>query len=144
QGHVAQRTCFACHNQGIPVLALTAARERGFPLNPDDLHKQLAFIAAFLDGNRAHYVQGKGQGGQVDTAGYALLTLEAGGWKADDTTSAAAEYLLLKDAANPNWRATSSRAPSEGSPFTATYLALRALKKWGTEEQRERVEARTA
>src|SRR5689334_14525298 len=49
EGHIAQRTCFACHNQGIPILALTTARERGFPLREQDLTKQLKFIATFLD-----------------------------------------------------------------------------------------------
>src|SRR4051794_40165438 len=73
EGHVANRTCFACHNQGIPILALVTARERGFSVSDEDLWKQLEFIAAFLERNRDNYHQGKGQGGQVDTAGYALF-----------------------------------------------------------------------
>ena len=30
EGHVANRHCFACHNQTLPVMALTAASARGF------------------------------------------------------------------------------------------------------------------
>src|SRR5437870_1640909 len=42
-GHVAQRTCFSCHHQALPVLALKLAQERGFAIDEDGLRKQLAF-----------------------------------------------------------------------------------------------------
>ena len=35
QGHIDQRSCFACHNQAFPMMALAIARERGLDL-PDD------------------------------------------------------------------------------------------------------------
>jgi hypothetical protein len=142
EGHVAQRTCFACHNQGIPILALTTARERGFSVPEENLKKQLQFIAAFLERNRENYRQGKGQGGQVDTAGYALLSLELGGWKPDATTEAVVEYLLLHNKDLDHWRTTSNRPPSETSDFTPTYLALRALGRWGTPGQKDRIAKR--
>jgi hypothetical protein len=142
EGHIAQRTCFACHNQALPMLALTTARERGFAFAAEDLKKQVDFIAAFLERNRNNYRQGKGQGGQADTAGYALLTLELGGWTADATTEAVVEYLLLRDQDRDHWRTTSNRPPSEVSAFTTSYLALRALQKWGTDEQKERIAKR--
>jgi outer membrane protein assembly factor BamB len=142
EGHVSQRTCFACHNQGIPLLAMTTARERGFPVHEKDLKKQLDFIAAFLEKSRNNYRKGEGQGGQVDTAGYALFSLELGGWKPDATTDAVAEYLLLRNKDLDHWRTTSNRPPSEVSDFTATYLAIRALRRWGTPEQKERIASR--
>jgi hypothetical protein len=142
EGHVAKRTCFACHNQGIPILAFTTARERGFAARDEDLKKQLDFIAGFLRQNRENYRKGKGQGGQVDTAGYALLALEVGGWKADATTEAVVEYLLQRDQDQDHWRTTSKRPPSEVSDFTPTYLALRALRKWGTPDQKDRIAKR--
>jgi Prenyltransferase and squalene oxidase repeat len=141
-GHRAQRTCFACHHQGIPILAVTAARSRGFPINEGELQKHLRFIADFLDGHRANYLKGRGQGGQVDTAGYALWALELGGWKPDRTTAAVAEYLLLYQQDRDHWRATANRPPSEASPFTANYLAVRALQTFGTEGQKERFDQR--
>jgi hypothetical protein len=141
-GHVAQKTCFACHNQALPILALTTARLRGFEFADEELRKQTEHIAAFLAKNRDNYLKGRGQGGQVDTAGYALLTLELGGWKPDDTTAAVAEYLLLYNDDRDHWRVTANRPPSEVSQFTANYLAIRALKTFGTAEQKERIAAR--
>jgi hypothetical protein len=143
EGHVAQRTCFACHNQAIPLLALTTARGRGFTYRDEDLRKQTEFIAAFLETNRENYRQGKGQGGQADTAGYALWTLELGQWKADATTEAVVEFLLLRDKDADHWCHVSNRPPSEGSDFTTTSVALRALRAWGSPAQKERIDKRT-
>jgi hypothetical protein len=142
-GHVAKRTCFACHNQALPLLAFTTARQRGFSVPKENLRKHVEFIAAFLEENQENYRQGKGQGGQVDTAGYALFALELGGWKADATTEAVVEYLLLRNDDLDHWRTSGHRPPSEASDFTPTYLALRALGKWGTPGQKERIAKRT-
>jgi hypothetical protein len=141
-GHRENRTCFACHNQGLPILALTAAKARGFEIDEAELSKQLAFIAEFLGKNRESYLQGKGQGGQADTAGYALVTLAAGEWKADETTAAVAEYLLLRNKDQDHWSNVSTRPPSEASVFTTSYVAIRGLADFGTPEQAERVAER--
>jgi hypothetical protein len=138
-GHMEHRTCFACHNQAIPVLAMTTARSRDVPLKQGEVRKHLRFIADFLDTNRAEYLKGLGQGGQVDTAGYALWTLEMGGWKPDQTTAAVAEYLLLRNKDVDHWRGTSNRPPSEASRFTVNYLAVRGLQTFGTVEQKGRI-----
>jgi hypothetical protein len=141
-GHRTQRTCFACHHQAIPILAMTAARARGFSVDEEEVQKHLQFIATFLDKNRENYLKGRGQGGAVDTAGYALWTLEMGGWKADKTTAAVTEYLLLRNDDLDHWRVTSNRPPSEVSPFTTTYVAVRALQGFGTTEQKKRIDER--
>ena len=141
-GHRENRTCFACHNQGLPILALTAAKTRGFEIDEAELTKQLAFIAEFLGRNRESYLQGKGQGGQADTAGYALVTLAAGQWKPDDTTAAVAEYLLLRNKDQDHWSNVSTRPPSEASVFTTSYVAIRSLAAFATPEQQERATAR--
>jgi squalene-hopene cyclase-like protein len=141
-GHRTQRSCFACHHQAIPIFALTAARSRGFSINEDDMRKHLQFIADFLGKNRDDYRKGIGQGGQVDTAGYALWTLETGGWKPDETTAAVTEYLLQRHKDFDHWRSTSNRPPSEVSSFTTTYLAIRGLQAYGTVEHRKRIDER--
>ncbi len=79
----------------------------------------------------------------MDTAGYALWTLKLGGWKSDRTTAAVVEYLLQRDNDRDHWRSgASSRPPSEASPFTANYLAVRALQTFGTTEQKARIDER--
>ncbi len=141
-GHMEERTCFACHNQALPLLAMATARERGLPVPAEELKKHADFIARFLDENRANYLKGRGQGGAADTAGYALWALELTGRKPDATTGAVAEYLLQYNQALGHWRSTSNRPPSEVSPFTVTYLAVRGLQAVGTAGQKERIDKR--
>ncbi len=141
-GHREQRTCFACHNQGTPILALVTARTHGFTVDEDELTKQYKFIQEFLGRNKTEYLQGKGQGGQADTAGSALMALELGKWQPDEATNAVAEYLLLYQADSDHWSGASSRPPSEGSPFTSTFVSLRGLAAFQTEAQKERAEKR--
>jgi hypothetical protein len=142
QGHIDKKSCFACHNQAQPVLAFTTAQQHGFSIKSEDIKAQMEHIAEFLESNRENYSKGRGQGGQADTASYALWTLELGGWQADATTAAVAEYLLLFNMDLDHWKSGSNRPPSEASPFTVTYLAIRGLKKWGTVEQKERIAQR--
>lgn len=143
-GHRENRTCFACHNQGLAIMTLTAARERGFSIDEEELKRQLAHTAKFLERNRDLYREGKGQGGQVDMAGYALLALHAGRWEPDDTTTAVVEYLLQRDQDRDHYVNVSVRPPSEASPITTTYVGLRGLADFGRPEYRERIEARRA
>src|SRR6266496_5538671 len=89
-----RKQCFTCHNQALPVMALTTARSRGITIDAENLRHQVQFTADFLGKNRTNYLAGRGQGGQALTAGYPIWTLEMGGWKSDGTTDAVAEYLL--------------------------------------------------
>ena len=136
--------CFTCHNQGMTVMALTTARDRGLAIDQDNLARQLQFTAEFLAKNRTEYLAGKGQGGQALTAGYALWTLELGGRKSDTTTDAVAEYLLRWQSDLDHWKPQTVRPPSEESLFTISYVALRGLKTFGTSTQRDRIAERTA
>src|SRR4051812_11878098 len=51
-GHVEHRTCFACHNQGVPLIAMDAARSRGIAVDEAEVSTQVKAIVAFLDSNR--------------------------------------------------------------------------------------------
>jgi outer membrane protein assembly factor BamB len=134
--------CFTCHNQGLPLLALTTARARGFEVDNKNVETQTQFIADFLASHRNDFESGKGTGGQVATAAGALWALETDNWKPDADTAAVAEYLLLFEKDADHWRMTSDRPPTESSHFTANYLAIRALQTFGTAEQKERAERR--
>lgn len=130
-GHVEQKSCFACHNQALPMLAFATAKARGFAVPADLFQEQAGHIARFLGANRERFKDGGGTGGAADTAGYALLTLELAGHEPDEATAAVVGYLLKRDADRDHWRTSSNRPPSEASSFTVTYLALRALRVWG-------------
>ena len=137
-----RKQCFNCHNQGLAIMALTTVRSRGFSIDDAHLKQQLQFTADFLTRNRQRYREGEGQGGQVDTAGYALWALHNGDWMPDETTSAVAEYLLLRQSDREHYAPEAIRPPGEQSPFTSTYVALRGLKVFGLPEQKSRIDSR--
>jgi hypothetical protein len=137
QGHVEKQTCFACHNQALPLLAMRSAKDRKLTVKDDEFKEQAEHIAEFLGRNKAKFRKGEGTGGQVDTAGYALYALELGGYKGDEITAAVVEYLIKYQADRGHWRTSSNRPPSEASPFTTNYFAVRGLRVWGSAEQKE-------
>jgi Squalene-hopene cyclase C-terminal domain len=141
-GHAEQKSCFACHNQAFPALALSAARDRGFDVPEKFFKAQAAHIADFLASNKDRFLEGKGTGGQAATASYALLALELAGHEPDDTTAAVAEYLLKFEPTRDHWRTNSNRPPTEASDFTTTYVAMRTLRTYGAEKDKERIAKR--
>lgn len=145
EGHMANRTCFACHNQAHPLLAMRAAETKL------DIAVDAAFAEAnakhaikFLARNEEAYKKGNGQGGQADTAGYALWMLDLAKSPPNETTTAVAEYLIQYHADWGYWQTSGHRPPSEASHFSTTYAALRGLKTFGSEEQKPRIAERFA
>ena len=143
-GFADNRSCFTCHSQALPVMAFAEAKQRGFEVDEQNLQRQIDHTAAHLKRRRDGYLAGKGQGGRVDTAGYALWTLEAGRYPSDEITTAVTEYLLRIDGDLGHWKTSSHRPPSEASDFTATYLALRGLQAFGAPEEESRIDERKA
>jgi len=144
-GHAEQKSCFACHNQAPALLALRTAKDRGFDVPADLFKGQAEHITAFAETNRARFKDGRGTGGAAATAGYLLFALESAGHKPDESTDAVVGYLLNTQPNADHWRTTSNRPPTEASDFTTTYLALRALRVWGTHAKLDeaKVKART-
>ncbi len=141
-GSANKRQCFTCHSQAVPVFAFVEAKRQGFSVDEENLKRQLQHTYDHLKRGLANYRQGKGQGGDVLTAGYALWTLDEGNWPVDEVTEAVSHYLLETQIELRHWRHRGSRPPTSGSDFTATYVALRALHHFGTEDQQEQIAER--
>jgi N-acyl-D-amino-acid deacylase len=136
--------CFTCHNQGYPLLALRAARDRGWKIDEAEFQRQTRHVAEFLEKNRERFLEGKGTGGEVATAGNALWALASADYPANETTAAVTQYLLGFRPEKSFWQMTSDRPPSEHADVTATYLAIRGLTRYATEPQRVRRDERFA
>lgn len=123
-----QRDCFACHHHGVGLIALTTAGARGLKIDADLIREQAEVTAADLNSSLDAYRKGQGQGGGATRAGYALWALDVAGYPPDETTAAVAGFLLGRD--RDGWQTASRRPPTESSPFTTTYVALRALNRY--------------
>jgi hypothetical protein len=143
-GHAGQKSCFGCHNQGPPLVAIAEAQRRGVPTAEVFVRAQREHILEFVSAHHKDFATGKGTGGGIDTAGTLLMALEQVGHKADENTSAVVEFLLRSQAKQDHWSCSSNRPPTEASHFTTTYLAIRGLQKWATPEQQTRAVRRLA
>jgi CubicO group peptidase (beta-lactamase class C family) len=133
-GSANKRQCFTCHSQAIPVFALVEAQQQGFIVDEENIKRQLKHTHDHLKRGLENYRQGKGQGGDVLTAGYALWTLDVALWPQDEVTDAVRHYLMEVQSDLKHWRHRGSRPPSSGSDFTATYVALRGLRYFGSDD----------
>lgn len=138
-GSAKKRQCFTCHNQAMPALALAMAQRKGFVTDRDLFTGQVQHTVAHLRRGQERYLEGRGQGGQVITAGYALWTLQAGGYSPDRLTTAVTGYLLQYQKEASHWSHPGNRPPSTGSDFTTTYVALRGLSDFGTDAQQQSI-----
>lgn len=139
-GSADQRTCFTCHSQALPIFALSEARRRGFQVDTKNLDRQLRHTFKHLERGRELYDQGRGQGGGVDTAGYALWSLEESEDPQGEVIHSVTSWLLARQGDNGRWKCSSDRPPTESSHFTTTYLALRALSRFGAADQQQATE----
>lgn len=142
RGSAGERTCFTCHSQGMPILALLEARKHGFEIDAENFDRQVEHTFAHLERGKPSYEKGVGQGGKADTAGMALWALDEAGREPDEVTDAVVGFLLGWNDDTPNWKPQSDRPPSEGSLETSTFLALRGLLAYGQDEHREQIDRR--
>ncbi|MFT5469768.1 MAG: hypothetical protein ACI8UO_004890, partial [Verrucomicrobiales bacterium] len=141
-GSADERTCFTCHSQGMPILALKKAQSLGFEVDSENLDRQVEHTFDHISRGKLAYVKGKGQGGKVDTAGMALWALDEAGHEPDDVTEAVVDYLIGWQADKPYWTPQTDRPPSEGSQFTSTFLALLAFEYFRDEAKAEEIQER--
>jgi N-acyl-D-amino-acid deacylase len=128
------RQCFSCHHQSLPLMALNAAKRRGFKVDDKVIERQTRFTLDSFRPKLKEIAEGKGVGGANTTAAYALHTLEIVNHPADDVTEALARFLVVRQRADGSWPATTKRPPTEGSLFTSAALALRSLKHYTPQE----------
>jgi N-acyl-D-amino-acid deacylase len=141
--YTTRRSCFSCHHQALTIAALRSAGQRGLGRHEPTLTEQVAFTLDTFRPRQAQLSRGQGSAGGNTMVAYALFALESAGHRSDATTTALVDFLLVRQRSDGAWPALTQRQPSEGSPFTNTALALRALEVYGQgdtpAERRERI-----
>jgi hypothetical protein len=137
--------CVSCHNNSLPAMAVSLARERGFKIDEQAVQQENAKIAEVWGAKRERLLQGDGPGGGNETAAYILLGLAAGGQSADANTDALVHYLAGHQTKVGHWEIDMrARPPLEASHFNATALSLRALQLYAPKGRSESVKQQLA
>jgi len=134
------RDCFSCHHQTLPMLAMVTARQHGIKIDDDLMQAQSKFTHKSFENSISELQKGKGVGGRAMTVGYAVWALLLADAKPDVTTEALVAYLLKTQREEGHWTGQVCRPPMEESYFTATLLAVQAMKRYGVESQRPEID----
>jgi len=125
------RSCFSCHHQTLPMLAMTKARGQGIVIDDGLLKEQAEFSVESFREKLEPMAKGKGIGGAAMTVGYALWTLSLADWPRDEVAAAMVAYLLKTQHEDGHWGTSSRRPPLEESSVTSTVLAVEGLIAYG-------------
>jgi len=123
--------CISCHNVSIPLMALTEARRRGYPVNPASTQQLVKQTIASYSPVRDNLMSGAcGVLGSPGVGSYSLIPLKDEGYPANSLTDAIVRCLSLAQYPDGHTHFNiDTRAPlsAEGdTPETA--LSARAMK----------------
>ena len=134
-------SCFSCHHQTLPLLAMTSARNAGLRFDEQLLQEQIKFTCDSFQERKERLGRGEHVGGRAATVSYGLWTLFLGERPSDDLGAAMASYLLKTQLADGSWKPPSNRPPLEASTVSCTVLSAIGIKRYATEAQQEDVSA---
>lgn len=132
---VEQRACVSCHHNSVAMLALGAARARGFAVDPGVVEAVEAKtfrelrVATSLDAA----VQSASVSDPTPNDSYLLMAAHAAGVAPSLTTGVYARRIARWQR-DGHWITSDFRPPHSSSAFTATATALRALQFYMPEE----------
>jgi ankyrin repeat protein len=142
---VKQRGCITCHNQSIPAMAVSMARQQGFAVNEQIARQELKAAVAVLGPHRENLLQHiNSVPATPEVASYALAGMAAEKYPADRFTDALVHDLAQKQRRDGSWLSGDGRPPIEQSDFSSTALTLRALQLYPIAGRREEFERRIA
>lgn len=142
---IEQTGCVSCHNNSLPAMAISLARERGFKIDEQAVQQENAKIAEVWGAKRERLLQGDRPPGGNDTPAYILLGLAASGQSANANTDALVHYLAGHQTEAGNWEVDNRvRPPLEASHFNTTALTLRALQLYTPKGRSESVKQQIA
>ncbi|MFL6214410.1 MAG: ankyrin repeat domain-containing protein [Blastocatellia bacterium] len=121
-----KETCSSCHNQLLPEIPISLARQRGVALDePAARQATTASFACLKDLDAV--VQGYDYIDVMDY-GWRLVTAHAAGIAPSLTTSAHAQVLASRQQPDGSWFTTDDRPPQSYSSFTATVVCAHAIR----------------
>ena len=149
------KTCFACHHQTLPMLAVKEAALAGCATDVAWMKSQSAHTDKYFQERIDMMDKGEHVPGGSFTVGYGLWAMSIAGRAPDATTEAMVGYLLkIQGIARLNgkepteaqqqkgkWVSSCSRVPLQSSEIAATVLALTGMDAYATEKQRSQLKS---
>lgn len=151
--HASKQNCVACHQQQLPVAAISLANSRHFTTDRGAIRHQLGLLKR--DFTAAHIKQGDEQITilEVDLqttfhpepviyAGYVSLAFSLEHEPASGETDALVHQLATLQHEDGRWSWNLPRPPIQASDITATAQAVQTIKSYGIPARRQELESR--
>jgi hypothetical protein len=136
--------CTSCHNQSLPQMAWSLARERGLRVDEAIAQQQVKAVLAMFKPLQAAIAAGKANlPNPPITVSYALLGLAAENYKPDNITDASVKLVSQLQLPDGSFPVLPGRPPLEASMVTGTALSIRAMQYYGKDAQAQIDRART-
>ena len=135
-------SCASCHHQYLPAIAFQAARQHGIPVDEKIARTDagmafpgLSHLDAVVEASRAIEPS-------IGEA-YKLWAADASGFGNNLAIQASVRMMAGRQFPDGHWATMDQRPPQSYSPFTATALAIRSLRRYSyPAEARDRKSAR--
>ncbi len=138
KAYPSNESCFSCHHQTLPLLAMKSAHRSGMHLNTELFREQIEFTRKSFTERRTRLANGEHIGGRAATVSYGLWALSIGGESPDLLSEAMTSYLLRVQQPDGSWKPQSNRPPIESSIVSCTVLTAWMLREFAAESQREK------
>jgi ankyrin repeat protein len=127
-----QSGCVGCHHQPMAVLAISAARSAGLPVDEPSAQGLVKMIESDLTGSQETLPQRFDPGGLADGEGYVLQALAAARYPAGAITDTVARHIAALQHRQGNWHVgDASRSPIQEGDIARTARSLHALQQYG-------------
>ena len=138
-----QRGCVSCHNNMLPAVAATLARNQGHKIDEKAMEVEHKSLLSLLKPARELLVENGDNVPDLQiTAPYALMALSAQEHRPDGLTDAIVHNLANKQNTDGSWTIWAPRPPIEYGDIQATALSVRGLRLYEIEGRRTEFEAR--
>jgi hypothetical protein len=128
--HASKQACISCHQQSLPLGAISVARTRRFAVDEAVLGQTVERTEAFSGQLQEFDLQTLFHPEPAIGNGYALWSLRLAGHPASSFTDSLVHQLAVSQRADGSWPWNLPRPPIQPSDVGATALAVRGLKDY--------------
>ena len=148
--HASKQDCISCHQQSVPLAALSLANARHFATDREATRHQIELMKrSFLTGHiqKEHSLQEVNLQATFHPepailAGYTAMNYELEHEPASALTDGILHQLVVMQHADGHWSWNLPRQPIQASDMTATASAVHAIKSFGIPAQRQELASR--
>ncbi|RYY56540.1 MAG: hypothetical protein EOO09_06260 [Chitinophagaceae bacterium] len=122
--------CHSCHGQGLGLVAFSLAREKGFAVADSTFDEAIGSIRKTWKRRTAMLGQNEDPAALAIGGGYDLWAFSSANTKAEKRIVQLARNLMSRQLESGNWVSPNGRPPSEYYSFSATAMAVKALRAY--------------